>query len=65
MSSNLAQLLISEEIDSPFAAGDSSNSMVSLPAQINNPALHLQLCPAESQPLPDLGYMALGLKVLT
>lgn len=58
MSSNLAQLLISEEIDSPFAVGASSNSVVPLPTQINNPALHLQLCTAESQPLPDLGLMA-------
>lgn len=62
MSSNLTQLLISgkKKIDTPFAVGASSSSVVSLPAQINNSVLHLQLCTAESQPLLDLGFIAFG-----
>lgn len=41
-----------------LAVGASSNSAVSLPAPINSPALHLQLCTTESQPFQELGFIA-------
>lgn len=40
------------------SAGASSNSAVALVAQINNPALHIQLFTAESQPLQDIDFIA-------
>lgn len=39
-------------------SGSSSRSAAALPTLINHHALHLQLCTAESQPFPDLGFIA-------